>query len=339
MLLACVALSGCKPTQTPSERDILADLLVVDGNLNLRTRVDPECRHKCERRVYRGDIKALSGVDIAASTFSSEASLDATATSPVPGALVIKTQADLDRAASTAVFGQLLALQRRQAPAWQLSGDVSTLNAWHARGVRMVLLAYSESETHGVDERLGHASDEPDDLGLTALGRAAIARMNELGMVIDVSHCNEATTIEAAQLSERPIVSSHANAAALVAVRRNKSDAEIIAIAESGGVVAVTPIQWMTTAEDRRGTVADLADHIDHVVGLVGIDHVGIAADSWVDGWDDEDMRHRPGPELDGVDRWRHLVRELKRRGYGDEQIAQVMGRNLQRVFRTNLPP
>ena len=124
-------------------------------------------------------------------------------------------------------------------------------------------------------------------MGLTDLGRAAIAEMNALGMIVDVSLCSKQTTLDAAALSTKPIIATHVNAEALTPVTRNKSEEELIAIAATGGVIGVTPIRaFLDTNRDGSAGIDDMIAHIEYMVTLVGIDRIGISSDSDLDGWE-----------------------------------------------------
>ena len=111
--------------------------------------------------------------------------------------------------------------------------------------------------------------------------------MNALGIVVDVSHSNKQTTLDAADLSTKPIIATHANARALTSRSRNKDDEELLAIGATGGVIGVTTIGWMLDSDgDGAAGMDDMIAHIEYMVALVGIDHVGVSADARMDGWD-----------------------------------------------------
>ena len=132
----------------------------------------------------------------------------------------------------------------------------------------------------------GYGSREGDEMGVTDLGRAAIAEMNAIGMIVDVSHCSRQTTLDAAALSTKPIIATHVNAEALTPHSRNKDDEELLAIAATGGVIGVTPIRaFLDTDGDGEAGIDDMVAHIEYIAGLVGIDHVGVSSDADLDGW------------------------------------------------------
>ena len=174
---------------------------------------------------------------------------------------------------------------------------------------------------------------------MTDLGRFAIAEMNALGMIVDVSHSNRQTTLDTAALSTKPIIANHANADALTPVSRNKTDAELVAIAGTGGVIGVTTIRWMLdTDDDGRAGMDDFIAHVEYVVDLVGIDHVGISTDAWMDGWE-QTSGHYADSDLAAPDRWVRLTARLRARGWTEVDLAKLLGGNFVRVFEQVLPP
>ncbi len=145
----------------------------------------------------------------------------------------------------------------------------------HELGLRVAQLTYNRRSL------LGDGCLEPEDRGLTALGREVVAMMNSLGMAIDLSHVGQKTSVEAATASTRPVFATHANARSITSALRNKSDDAIRAIADSGGVIGISiygPMCW--DGDSRRPpSLDDFMRHLDHVVALAGIDHVGIGTD------------------------------------------------------------
>ena len=191
----------------------------------------------------------------------------------------------------------------------------------------------------GPGERLGYGGNEGEIGGVTDLGRYAIAEMNAIGMVVDVSHSNRPTTLDTAALSTKPIIANHANANALTPVSRNKDDEELLAIAGTGGVIGVTTIRWMLDTDgDGAAGIDDFIAHIEYMVDLVGIDHVGISSDSPLAGWE-ESSGHYADADLAALDRWMRLTARLRARGWTEEDLAKLLGGNFLRVFREVLRP
>lgn len=163
--------------------------------------------------------------------------------------------------------------------------------------------------------------------GLSGLGREAVAELNRLGMLVDVSHVSKAAMLQAAALSRTPVVATHSCVRALCDHPRNLDDEQLDALRDVGGVVQITAVSIFL----RRGvkpetvTVGDFVDHIDHAVRRIGVGHVGISSD--FDG----------GGAVVG---WSHagqspaVTAELLRRGYKGEDIAALWGGNFLRLLR-----
>ncbi|HTU53359.1 MAG TPA: dipeptidase [Acetobacteraceae bacterium] len=189
--------------------------------------------------------------------------------------------------------------------------------------------------THNGHNALGDAAIPRPDLGdaaerhggLSALGRAAIARLNALGMMVDVSHTAKTTMLEAVALSQSPVVVTHAAIRALCPHPRNLDDEQLDALAEKGGVVQVTamPAFLRANARDSEVGLTDFADHIDYAVRRVGIAHVGISSDfdggGGFKGW--HDASESP-----------NITAELVGRGYDEAAVASLWGGNFLRVMR-----
>ena len=165
--------------------------------------------------------------------------------------------------------------------------------------------------------------------------------MNQLGMIVDCSHCNRQTTLDAASMSTKPILANHANAKALTddPYDRNKTDEELVAIAATGGVIGVTPIRlFLDTDGDGVTGMDDMIAHVEYIASLVGIDHVGIATDTHVDGWEPS-SHHYASADLAALDRWVRLTARLRARGWSEQDLAKLLGGNFLRVFREVLRP
>ncbi len=216
----------------------------------------------------------------------------------------------------------------------------------HDIGLRMVQLTYNRSN------HLGSGCMEARDEGLTEVGRAFVAKMNQLGLIIDTAHCGPHTTLQAAEVSEVPIVASHTSAEVLHPVARAKTDAECEAIASNGGVIGVYAVPFFLSSE-KDADINVMLDHIDYLVRQIGVKHVGIGTDwplqlsswtlenvmtPWVNeiGFRPEDGIN-PLQTLDGFDDFRdfpNITRGLVSRGYDDGDVQAILGGNFLRVFR-----
>lgn len=163
--------------------------------------------------------------------------------------------------------------------------------------------------------------------GLSPFGREVVREMNKLGIVIDVSHMGEAAVRDVLEESRLPIVASHSSAYTLCPHPRNLTDEQIRAIAECGGVVQVCLYAWFISKDGDRASYLDAVDHIEHIIRLVGVEHVGIGSDFDGDG------------ELVGCRGSHDLVRitmELLARGYSEDDLALIWGGNFLRVLHEN---
>ena len=328
-------------------REFVARQYVVDGTASSLAKVDPGCSASCERRVYPGTgpgdfgtLKAVSGIDLGVfsmSGFGLEGMIhfrNRTTDGTIAKARVVLTYEDIEAARENGEYAYIFYVQSRVAPQWQLDGELANLGRWYAEGLRVLQLRYGDKEGHEPDERLAYGSYEGDDRGLTELGRRAVAEMNRLGVIVDVSHLSRQSTLEAAALSTKPVLATHANAEALTPQDRTKDDDELRAIAATGGVIGVTPIGWMLDRNgDGKAGMEDMVAHVEYIAGLVGIDHVGLSTDAALDGWD-PDSRHYADAELAAFDRWVRVTAELRARGWSDEDLAKLLGGNFLRVIR-----
>jgi membrane dipeptidase len=229
----------------------------------------------------------------------------------------------------------------------------------HAAGARYMTL------THFNNNRWADsATDTPVHGGLTAFGREVVREMNRLGMLVDLSHVSPETMADALETSAAPVIFSHSSARALCDHPRNVPDAVLLRIPANGGVVMATFVQGFISEEARkamepaeaerkrlealypgdrtrvhaemrtweaqhpapRATLAQVADHVDHIRGVAGVDHVGIGSD--FDGLSQ-------GPlGLEDVSCYPALFAELARRGWTEDELGKLAGGNVLRVMR-----
>ncbi|MEA2603622.1 MAG: rane dipeptidase [Acidobacteriota bacterium] len=189
--------------------------------------------------------------------------------------------------------------------------------------------------TYNARNRLGCGCLEAQDTGLTEFGAQVVTAMNRAGMVVDISHCSERTSLDAVAVSSKPVLVTHSNCRALVANPRCKSDTVLRALASRGGVMGITAVAAFVSPR-RWATVNDLLDHFDHVARTVGIEHVGIGSDVDVDAADPATGRPLARYAVQGLDPARRvfdLAEGLVRRGYTDRAIELILGGNFQRVL------
>jgi len=230
-------------------------------------------------------------------------------------------------------------------PVFGLSNDINSIDRGYATGVRSLMLTYNRADY------VGQGSTERFDGGLSMYGVDVVKRCNQLGIIVDTSHCGRQTTLDACRFSEAPVTANHTSAEAVFQHARAKSDEELEAIAASGGVIGVYALPFFLGTG--RVTIEATLDHIDYIAGLVGIDHVGIGTDGPFQGPIEhmqatfgamlEELGFRPedGADVDatlvGFDDYRdmpNITRGLVARGYSDEEIAKVLGENFLRVYQ-----
>lgn len=231
--------------------------------------------------------------------------------------------ADIDRAKASGRIGVLLGLQNSSH-----FRSVEDVDRFYALGQRVSQLTYTPN-------RLGGGSTDPRDLGLTGYGVEIIRRMNGLGMAIDVSHCGDRTTLDSIDASAKPVLVTHSNCRAIVrGSARCKSDDAIRKLAARGGVMGITMIRFFVSSGG-AATIENVLDHIDHVAGVAGIEHVGLGTDVDLDGHDHAQPLARKA-DLDGVQYTRKifdLTEGLLRRGYARDHIQMILGGNFRRAL------
>ena len=259
---------------------------------------------------------------------------------------LVETVDDILKAKCSGRTGIILGWQN----ATPIENDLDRLGLFHSLGVRIVQVTYHERNL------LGNGCYERRDDGLSHFGVDAVAEMNRLGILVDLSHVGEKTTLDAIETSRKPVAFTHANARSYHDVLRNKTDEALKALADRGGVVGVTGIvTFLRTGYE--STVDDYAEAIDDMVGRVGIEHVAIGTDYTQDQpesfwryigsqqgtkypstFDDGTARYQDRqlyPKgLETPDKLPSLADALARRGHGSAEIEKILGGNWLRLFR-----
>lgn len=239
-----------------------------------------------------------------------------------------------------------------------IEDSLSLLRKFRQLGVKYMTLTHSDSLTWA-----DSSTDKSRHDGLTKFGEEVVREMNRLGMIVDISHVSDATAEDAIRVSRAPVIASHSAARAVANNPRNIPDRLLKRIAKNGGVVMVnfysgfvTPegarimtewyklkrtlhkkypdsdeyrrasSRWWRTHPLPRGTIYDVIKHIDHIVDVAGIDHVGLGSD--FDGVGTLPVG------LEGVSTYPKITQLLVEGGYSDEEIKKVLGLNLMRVLQ-----
>ena len=252
-----------------------------------------------------------------------------------------------------------------------IEDSIAYLDSFYRRGVRYMTLTWNNSTpwaTSAKDETSKAFTVTP--YGLTDRGKAIVRRMNELGMLVDLSHVGEQTFWDAIHTVNKPVICSHSSVYALCPVFRNLTDEQIKAVGENGGVIQVNfysgfldgnyvprmgrfllrhkpemdsmaaakapdyaineylAKKYPQEADSLRAPLSLLMDHIDHIVRLIGPDHVGLGSDF--------DGIESPPQQLDDVSTYPLITRELLKRGYKEADILKILGGNFIRVLKAN---
>ncbi|HEY7964888.1 MAG: dipeptidase [Steroidobacterales bacterium] len=257
----------------------------------------------------------------------------------------VRVASDMARAQRERKLGMILSFESAD----MLGGKLASLELFRNLGVRVMQLSYNKTSPFAAGVMAPTAG------GLTPRGREAVKEMNRLGIALDLSHANAATTSEALRLSSKPPVMTHAGCAAVHPHPRTKSDEQLRALAAKGGVVGIFDLPYLT-ASPRQPTVADYMAHLEHALKVAGEDHVGIGSDVGIEPFDtsprgmaefakEEAQRQAAGlaaPEEDrptyveGLNvprRIEIIADQLLKHGYPARVTEKVVGGNFARVF------
>ena len=251
----------------------------------------------------------------------------------------IDSVADLKRVKKSGKIGILLGLQNSEH--FRRPEDV---DFFRGLGQRVSQLTYNTRNL------IGNGSTERRDEGISDFGISIIERMNKAGMAVDVSHCGDRTTLDAFEISKKPVLITHSNCRALVPNHpRLKTDEAIKKVGDAGSVIGITGVR-MFVKGDEPTTVEHVLDHFDHVRKLIGPEHLGIGSDIDLYGYDamppelNKQLRagykgsyaFREKIDIEGLNhpkRMFDLTEGLLRRKYSDSEIEGILGGNFERVL------
>lgn len=212
--------------------------------------------------------------------------------------------------------------------AYPIGEDLSNFERYHELGARYISLSHN-GHSQFCDSNTGEKDGVWLHNGLSDLGKKAVSEMNRLGIMIDISHPSKESMIQMVKLSKAPIIASHSSARALCDNSRNLDDEQLHLLKGNGGVVQTVAFRsYLKDTNEpaalEKVSVSDLVDHIDYMVELIGIDHVGISSDfdggGGIKGWSD-------------ASETMNVTAELVKRGYSETEIEKLWGGNLLRVL------
>jgi membrane dipeptidase len=261
------------------------------------------------------------------------------------GAMAVRTVADIDEARRSGRVGLVFGLEA----ATPIENEIDRLDVLYGLGLRQIGIAYSDANA------LGSGLAEARDGGLTLFGRRAVTRMNRLGLAIDVSHSSDRTALDVCEMSERPVLMTHAGARAVWDTARMKPDDVLRAIAATGGVIGMSAAPHTTlSAGHPRHSIESVMDHFRYCVDLVGIEHVAFGPDTL---YGDHVQLHRifahllgiaqvtrgpafePVAYVDGLENptenFGNICGWLVQHGFDDDDIRAVLGGNIYRALRS----
>lgn len=355
---------------TPGMRDAVVELAqqgrtraeagpILEAVLTREIRTSPEARGQYLEMWRR------SGVTVACGTFSGferlatafEAAVRKIANAQAMLAalddamLLVRGAADIERAHAEGKHGLIVDFQNTTA----IGDELDRLDLFHGLGLRMVQLTYN------LQNLVGDGCTEAYQGGLTYFGREVVRRLNDLRILVDVSHCSEQVGRDALAVSSAPVIVSHSSSKAVADHDRGKSDELARAVAEGGGYFGVVTIPGFIRATPGAG-LADVVRQVEHLVDVCGIDHVGIGTDKAGPGprtssliefpeamppqlpgefnWSGfRTVEHRQTPEytMDGFASfgdWPNITVALAEAGFGEDELRKLLGLNYLRVFR-----
>lgn len=316
----------------PSRREFLESILVAGVNGMVHTAAEGKSRDE--------DIRRMAASAHLSGSFGEKV-------------YQIRRPEDLERNG----FGVIFSVNGPPCPGHlnSLEEEARWLPTWYHLGVRLMHLSYNRRNV------VATGCAERHDGGLSELGYELIREMNRQGIIVDVPHSSENSSLQAAETSSKPIMASHVCCKALYEHMRNKSDRVLKAIAGTGGLVGITSRPAFLGPDS---TISTLLDHVDHAVKTIGEDHVAIGTDTayippyapevkprpkgafsekWWGAWYQQ-ARHTSTTSEDhrygslAWTNWPLITVGLVMRGYSEQAIRKILGLNLQRVLKANQP-
>ena len=235
-----------------------------------------------------------------------------------------KTADDLERIARAGKIGSMMGIEG----GYSIERSLANIERLYDRGCRYMTLTHSKSLTWA-----DSATDDPRCDGLSKFGEEVIREMNRVGMLVDLSHVSAKCMHRSLDVTKAPVIFSHSSARAINSHTRNVPDDVLRRMKTNGGVVMVNfysryviPEKLVKSNERARGSIHDVVDHLEHIIRVAGINHVGLGSDF--------DGVPRLPTQLENVSTYPLITQELLNRGYGAPDIHKLMGSNALRALR-----
>lgn len=252
--------------------------------------------------------------------------------------MLCKSYDDIIKAKHSGKLGILLSFEGVD----PLYNDMNLLRIFYELGVRGMGLVWSRRNYAG-DGCKFQRTKKGKEAGLTDFGISLVKAAEELGMFIDVSHLNDEGFWDVIEITQRPIIASHSNCRAIVDTPRNLSDKQIKAIASTGGVIGINSANFVTSYDDKDSNIEFLANHIDHITNIVGVEHVGFGfdlCDKLTKYEPDDSPSQLPRKPFDILKSHKDailLIQELEKRGYSQNDLEMIVGGNFNRIYKETL--
>lgn len=236
------------------------------------------------------------------------------------GFSLIKSINDLKKLEKTNKIGMILSLEGTIA----LNRNLRLLPIFYELGVRNIGLSWSRKNLFCEGTGLTQNNDELE--GLSVHGKELIEQLEDLGILIDISHLNQKGVDDVVKMTSRPFIASHSNAYKLCPVDRNLSDNQLMEIASIDGVVGINFYpRFLTQKDPVKTTISDVINHIKYITTLIGVEHVGLGSD-----FDGIGITPKG---LENAGKFKNIPPLLKDEGFSKQDISKIMGGNFQRVF------
>lgn len=231
--------------------------------------------------------------------------------------ILIKNKNDLLKSLNSNNTNIILSIENGSA----ISENINNVKYFYDKGVRIMSITWND------DNELGCGAHTLYDKGLTKLGENYVEKLNDLGIIIDVSHLSEKSFWDTISISKNPVVATHSNVYNLCNHPRNLKDEQIKAISKSGGIIGICYYSEFLNST-KKGSVKDIVEHIKYIRNLVGINYIGLGSD--FDGMSVE----KTATGVDNINGLNNIINELKLQDFSDEEINKIMWNNWSNLLK-----